>query len=640
MNEPNRLIPNQNTESSHMAADPGFSSDARSLSQELISKYIDIFKNEPGSWPAEHSRALAATFRKFQSDLDSYPRVAASLNGTKVLLGLVTQIATMEPGYKPILLTLPDEAQRKKEDLEYLSYAMDEAVFAVSREEKLLELHKLARGRLNFLQDSWSKAITAYCQPEFSERTASDAYTKNHDQIDHTLRLCTIALAQYSASNAIDSVAHRILVKRFDGILQHYPEAHRLISELAKPHSGPLPRASAFDGVRAMSVIAIAHASRFLVSIPNDLGNPAAGSAGANGFRLGAVAERSIMGLPQNPTQLRESLSRIVKSWDAFPGDHRVIEILEGLRNVGQPARQRYNGRVGIRVMPGEVTSIPGLEQFKGFYDVLRSPLPLQDLQHDSWGAKEKLNRESSWLTDVTELIFARLKAHCALDPEVRGALLPPLLLIGPPGNGKTHYALRLMELLGLQHKMISMSGMSDSMTFRGAPLGYSTARPSAIVQAIRDLRIPNPVFILDEIDKVGTGRQNGNAHDVLLQCLEPRNAKNFFDEGLQSQVDLSFCSYIATANSLHGIPEPLRNRFTVIRVNEPSKQELREFAIRLWFQEMELWHFQSFGMPEFPEQLIVTQIDKGANLRNVSVYVKALAAADISYQNSRRQLH
>lgn len=640
MNEPNCVIPNQNTDSFHMAADTGFLPAARSQSQDIISNYINIFKNEPDSWPAEQSRVLAASWRKFQSSLNSDPRVDASLYGTTFLLDLVTQIATMEPGSKPVLLILADEALRKRKDLESLSYAMDEAVFVVSQEEQLLELHKLARDRLNFLKESWRKAIAAHCQIESSESDAFDSYTKNHDRIDHTLRLSIIALAEYSASNAIDIEAHKILIERFDEILHHYPEAHRLISELARPHPGPLPRASTFDGGRALSVIAIAHASRFLVSILNEPDNPVAQPAGANGLRLGAMAERAIMGLPKKPTQLRESLSRIVKSWDAFPGDHRVIEILEGLQTVGEPGCPRYQGSVGIRVMPDEAPSIPGLEQFKGFYDVLRSSLPLQELQYDFLKAKDTLNRESPWLQDVTQLIFARLQAHCALDPEIRGALLPPLLLIGPPGNGKTHFALRLMELLGLQHRMISMSGMSDSMTFRGAPLGYSTARPSAFVQAIRDLHSPNPVFILDEIDKAGTGRQNGNPHDVLLQCLEPRNAKMFFDEGLQSQMDISYCSYIATANSLHGLSEPLRNRFTVIRVNEPSKQELLEFAIALWSREMERWQFRSFGMPELPERLIEKNIDKGANLRDVSAYIKALTVADIAYKNTPGQLH
>ncbi len=177
-------------------------------------------------------------------------------------------------------------------------------------------------------------------------------------------------------------------------------------------------------------------------------------------------------------------------------------------------------------------------------------------------------------------------------------------------------------------------------MTLRGSPRGWNSTRPGLFVQTLEQKRIANPLFILDELEKVGDSRHNGNPFDVLLQVLEPQNARMFYDECLQVNVDLSHLILLATANSIEGIPEPVRDRFVVLNVNDPTPADLEVMARQLWNAEMSRYGYAAPLMPQYPEVIMQERLARSPSLRRVVSTVKKVAAATINVQMEGGFLH
>lgn len=175
---------------------------------------------------------------------------------------------------------------------------------------------------------------------------------------------------------------------------------------------------------------------------------------------------------------------------------------------------------------------------------------------------KKELDAEFPWMAGIT----AKLTGHLALRHAVgsRTFHLPPTLLVGHPGSGKTRYVQRLFEAAGIPSRLLSLAGACDNRALQGTARGWNTAQPSLIAQTIANDCIANPGFILDEIDKVSPSRRNGNAWDTLHLLLEPRSAAQWFDECLLLPCDLTPVTFIATANSLSHLPRSLLSRFTI----------------------------------------------------------------------------
>ncbi|MCF1504029.1 AAA family ATPase [Afifella sp. H1R] len=177
----------------------------------------------------------------------------------------------------------------------------------------------------------------------------------------------------------------------------------------------------------------------------------------------------------------------------------------------------------------------------------------------------------------AAEIVSAILSELVPLDI-VR---LRPILLVGEPGAGKTRFAERLCDALALPHETYSCGGVSDA-ALGGTARRWMSAEPSLPVSLIRQFRHASPGIILDEIEKVGTSRHNGNPLDALLPMLEPLSATHWHDPYLQAHVDLSHVVWIATANELRSLPGPLRDRFRVFHFPEPGPEHLLPLAGRL----------------------------------------------------------
>lgn len=155
------------------------------------------------------------------------------------------------------------------------------------------------------------------------------------------------------------------------------------------------------------------------------------------------------------------------------------------------------------------------------------------------------------------------------------------ILLVGPAGTGKTSLATAFCDAIGLPNVLVNAGAVSDS-SFGGTPAQWNSSRISVPLQLVVSGEIANPCVIVDEIDKCATGRHNGNFADSLLAFLESSSASRYLDPAIETTVDLSAVSYIATANTLEDVPVPLRDRLSIIKVPEPGWEHVGALTAKI----------------------------------------------------------
>jgi ATP-dependent Lon protease len=175
------------------------------------------------------------------------------------------------------------------------------------------------------------------------------------------------------------------------------------------------------------------------------------------------------------------------------------------------------------------------------------------------------------------------LKRQLALCHDSRDALeITPMLLLGPPGVGKTHFAREVSHLLGTGLGFISMSSLTAGWVLSGASSQWKGARPGKVFETLVDGQYANPVMVVDEIDKA-RGEHAYDPLGSLYSLLEHDTAQAFTDEFAEVAIDASQVIWVATANDERGIPEPILNRMNVFEVRMPEPDAARAIARRLY---------------------------------------------------------
>jgi ATP-dependent Lon protease len=285
------------------------------------------------------------------------------------------------------------------------------------------------------------------------------------------------------------------------------------------------------------------------------------------------------MGARQREYLLREQLRAIQKELgEADEKSGEIAELSKAIEEARMPEEVEQQARK-------ELSRLERMPEASGEYSMVRAyidwlvALPWSKSSEDSIDiakARQVLDEDHYGLDKIKRRILEYLAIR-KLRPDGKS---PILCFVGPPGVGKTSLGQSIARATGRKFVRISLGGVHDEAEIRGHRRTYIGALPGNIVQALRKAGTNNPIFMLDEIDKLGRGIQ-GDPSSAMLEVLDPEQNSTFRDNYLGVPMDLSRVMFIATANMLDTIPGPLRDRMEVIQLSGYTEEEKLQIARR-----------------------------------------------------------
>ncbi len=362
------------------------------------------------------------------------------------------------------------------------------------------------------------------------------------------------------------------------------------------------------------------------------------------GRKIQSQAEEQ-MGKAQREYFLREQLKAIQRELGELDSEHgELIELRERIEKAGLPAEakreaEREISRLEripsaspessvIRTYLELIVSLPWNVSTGGEVDVKKARTILDADHYDLDKVKQRI---------VEHLAVRRLKQERKLTDRGRE---PILCFVGPPGVGKTSLGQSIARAMGRKFARASLGGVHDEAEIRGHRRTYIGAMPGRVLQAIRRAESNDPVFMLDEVDKIGADWR-GDPSSALLEVLDPEQNKDFRDNYLDVPFDLSKVMFITTANTLDTIPPALRDRMEVLNLSGYTEEEKVQIAQRFLIPKQLIAHGlrpDEISISEDAIRLIIRQYTREAGVRNLEREIASVMRRDVAEMAVRKR--
>ncbi len=321
---------------------------------------------------------------------------------------------------------------------------------------------------------------------------------------------------------------------------------------------------------------------------------------------------------------LNQQLKTIQEELGGNPYEQQIAELKERAKKKkwGRQIQDVFDKEIGKlqRINPAAMDFSVQLNYIETLVE-----LPWNEFSKDSFDlkrAKKILDRDHYGLEKVKDRILEYLAVL-----KLKGNMKSPILcFVGPPGVGKTSLGKSIASAVGRQYVRMSLGGLRDEAEIRGHRKTYVGAMPGRIIQNIKKAKTSNPVFVLDEIDKIGFQTFSGDPSSAMLEVLDPEQNGTFQDNYLEVEYDLSNIMFIATANSLATVQPALRDRMEIIQLGGYIVEEKIQIARKHLVPKQLVGHGVEKGQVKFSNQVLEKIIDDYTRESGVRTLEKTIA--------------